>query len=110
MYRLSNNTLFCKRNVLNTNRYGYRVGLTMNKKYEIVNSKEEHLNNELFGKVDEYVYGIKDDFGNVWEFYHNNATPDNIYNYSVRNPNCHLLEDFFYTTEEYRELQLSKLI
>jgi len=51
MYRLSNNTLFCKRNVLNTNRYGYRVGLTMNKKYEIVNSKEEHLNNELFGNV-----------------------------------------------------------
>ena len=110
MYIFSDNRLICKRDVLNTNRYEYRVGLTMNKKYEIININEEHLISELYGKVDEYTYGIKDDFGNVWEFYYNNAKPDNPYHNKPININRHPLQDFFYSTEEYRELQLNKLI
>ena len=110
MYRFSNNTLICKKTVLHNHKNVNSVGLTRNKRYKIINSHEEHLDNDLFGKIDEYVYGIKDDFGNVWELYYNNAKLGNPYNYRPISIKRHLLDDLFYTTEEYRELQLEKLI
>jgi len=110
MYKFSDNTLICKRTIVHNVLYRSAVCLTKNKKYEIVNTCEEHFNNNKYGRVYEYVYVIKDDFGIEWEFYYNNLMLTNPYNYRQSNLKRHRLEDFFYTTKEYRELQLEKLI